>query len=412
MKQSYRNIIVNILVEVEEGELLNIVLDRYLYSNKNINNNKAIINNIVRGVLEYKLGIDEVIQKFIKQDINTLDIYVLAVLRAGIYEIFKIDKMKPYAVVNEYVNIIKFSKLKRLTGFINGVLRNVLRDKTVEIEQKYPLWIQDMLTKDYGKEIASKILKATSNHEISFRIINENVKENLKNKFLYRQSEIVDNCILLKNLDNIDTIEEFDSGKITVQDAGSIKVGNICKDLLSGIAQPLILDLCAAPGGKSIHISEINNSNIISCDINNKKIDKIKENAKRMNIKNIHYSINDALEFEKAFEEKFDLVLCDLPCSGLGLMLKKPDIRYRLKYQDINMLALLQKKMLNNAIHYVKKGGFLVFSTCTITKKENLDNFEYLKNNMKNIKIDDKEYLQYLQGIDDCDGFFISAFKK
>lgn len=409
MKKSARQIALKSLCDIDNGKLLNEVLDKNVYNNEVNKYNSNMVNLLVRGVLEYKLCIDKIINKYTDKN-KKIEKFIKNIFRLALYEKYKVDKSTNYAIVNEYVNIVKTSKYNRYSGFTNAVLRKLVNDNS-EFEQIYPEWICKMIKDDYDNEVLKKIIKAEGK-SLSFRIINEKCIEGLVNKYSAKKSNIVDNVYEIKDISNIENIDEFISGDITIQDASSVKVGNIAKDLLKFKKNIKILDICAAPGGKATHVAETKDSFVYACDISEKKLLKIKENVSRLNINNIKFIKNDARLLNQSFIDKFDLVICDLPCSGLGLLHKKTDLRYRLKKEDIYTLSSIQKKILTNSIEYIKDNGYLIFSTCTISKIENILNFDYLSSKLKVIEIEGMQYKQYIQGIDECDGFFISVFQK
>ncbi|MBR4175477.1 MAG: methyltransferase domain-containing protein, partial [Lachnospiraceae bacterium] len=189
-----------------------------------------------------------------------------------------------------------------------------------------------------------------------------------------------------------------------------------------------VLDLCAAPGGKALHAAGLlgERGRVLARDLSMAKVNKINETLLRLGYDNVDLQVGDATVYEPSFEERFDLVMADLPCSGLGVISRKPEIKYRLKPEDIDSLAALQRSILDNAVRYVKKGGLLLYSTCTLTAKENVGQYEYLKTQkgLESVDMDaylpeafrgrtgDKGFLQLIQGVDDTDGFFISLYRN
>lgn len=405
--KSLREIAYKVFLHTLNGELLNNSLEKYVYSADVSNEDYSFIVCLCKGTFEYKTSIDDILKKYVKKQTKKP---IKAILEMALFELLCMNSSKEYAVVNEYVNIIKKSKYNSSYNFVNAILRNVIRNDEKILSKKLPDWLEKLIVKDYDKDT----LKCLLNYQsigTTFRIIDKEVIRLIENKYEFKYSEIVDNCI---NISGINNLKEFDllvDGKLIVQDAASIKVGNVAKELLNSVESPYILDLCSAPGSKTIHISEMANSKIVACDISIDRLKKLEENKIRYNRYNIDIIQNDATKFNEKFIEKFDLVLCDLPCSGIGLINKKPDILYRINENDIFSLSALQRKILSNAIRYIKKGGYLIFSTCTLAKSENIENFQYLCENLRNINIDNKSYLQFIQGCDNCDGFFISAFK-
>lgn len=405
--KSLREIAYKTFLDTLNGNLLNNSLEKFVYSTNVSNEDYSFIVCLCKGTFEYKIAIDDILNKYLKKQTKKP---VKAILEMALFELLCMNNSKEYAVVNEYVNIIKRSKYKLSYNFVNAILRNIIRNNEKILSKRLPDWLEKLIINDYDNDTLECLLNYKS-IGTTFRVIDKEVIKIIENKYEFNYSEIVDNCI---NITGINNLKEFDllvDGKLIVQDSASIKVGNVAKELLNKENNPLILDLCSAPGSKTIHISEIKNSKVLACDISLDRLKKLEENKKRYNKHNIDIIQNDATKYNENFFEKFNLVLCDLPCSGIGLINKKPDILYRLDEKDIFSLSDLQRKILSNAIKYVKKGGYLIFSTCTLAKSENIENFQYLCENLKNIKIDNKSYLQFIQGYDNCDGFFISAFK-
>lgn len=225
-------------------------------------------------------------------------------------------------------------------------------------------------------------------------------------------SKISENALLVKNPSGLVATSEFKDGLFTIQQEASMKT----VEVLDPKEGSKILDLCAAPGTKTSYLAEYtrNTGKIIANDISRNKLSLIRENIKRLGLSNIELDSFDASVYRSDFEEKFDYVLVDAPCSGLGVMARKPEIRYNRTIDDIKNLAHLQRQILATAIRYLKPGGFLVYSTCTLGKIENLDNFNFLKadERLTYLEIDGKKYLEFVSFLDKTDGFFISKFKK
>lgn len=396
---------------------------------KNVDDISYITKNIY-GVLENKLYLEYILKKLSKIKLNKLDKNVKIILLIGLYNIHFLDR-KNYAIVNELVNLTKKVSF-RSKSFVNAILRSFIRDEenlskiNIKNEDEYksikysmPLWIIKYLNDSYGKAYTDKFLKSLNKERnLSIRINKtktdkEKLKKLLKDcGYILEDSKISDLSLIVKNPKGLVNTEEFKKGLFTIQSEGSIKV---C-EILNPKKNSSILDMCAAPGTKTSFLAELceNSSKIIANDISFNKLSKINENIKRLNLKNIEITNFDATLLKKDFKEKFDYILCDLPCSGLGVMDRKPEIRYNRTMEDVKNLSKLQKNILDRAFLYLKQGGTFVFSTCTIGNIENKDNFTYLskKKRLKNIKINDKEYIEFNSFEDDTDGFFITKFEK
>lgn len=396
---------------------------------KNVEDISYITKNVY-GVLENKLYLEYILKKLSKIKLNKLDKNVNIILLIGLYNIHFLDR-KNYAIVNELVNLTKKVSF-RSKSFVNAILRSFIRDEEnlskidIKNEDEYksikysmPLWIIQYLNDSYGKAYTDKFLKSLNKERnLSIRINKtktdkENLKKLLKNRgYILEDSKISDLSLIVKNPKGLASTDEFKKGLFTIQSEGSIKV---C-EILNPKNNSNILDICAAPGTKTSFLAEFceNSSKIIANDISFNKLSKINENIDRLGLKNIEVTNFDASILKEEYKEKFDYILCDLPCSGLGVMDRKPEIRYNRTMEDVKNLSKLQKNILDRAFLYLKPGGTLVFSTCTIGNIENKDNFTYLskKKRLKNIKINEKEYIEYNSFEDETDGFFITKFEK
>ena len=390
----------------------------------------SYITKNIYGILENKLYLEYIIGKLSKIKLKKLDKKVLLILEIGIYNIHFLDK-KNYAIVNELVNLTKKVSFKS-KSFVNAILRSYIRDEEnlsrINIKNKdefqsikysIPLWIIKYLNKSYGEAYTDKFLNSLNKgRNLSIRVnknkIEKNILKNLLEEKGYQieESKISSRSLIVNNPSSLAKTEEFKNGLFTIQSEASIKV---C-EVLNPKKNSHILDLCAAPGTKTSFLAELceNSSQIVANDISFNKLSKINENIKRLGLKNIEITNFDASIVKEEYKEKCDYILCDLPCSGLGVMDRKPEIRYNRTMDDVVNLSKLQKNILDKAFLYLKKGGIMVFSTCTIGNIENKDNFIYLskKKRLKNLKIDGKDYLEFNTFEDKTDGFFLTKFEK
>ncbi|MDD7382845.1 MAG: 16S rRNA (cytosine(967)-C(5))-methyltransferase RsmB [Peptoniphilaceae bacterium] len=400
-----------------------------LNSYRNNKLNYSYILKVVYGVLENKIYLDYMIQKLSSKKINKLERNVLVILEIGLYNLFFLRK-KDYAIVN---NIVNFTKLlnKKSAGFVNAILRNAIRKEKeikdikesgidyISIKNSHPIWMIKYLNLYYDLSFLSRFTELNNGiQRFSIRVNRLKItKENLiyeleKLNFKLFESKISDNCIIIKNPNNILETSLFKEGYFSVQSEPSAKV----VEILNPKENSVILDLCAAPGSKTSYIAEYtnNNSSIIANDIIEKKLELINQNIKRLKLENITLTNYDASTYIKNFENTFDYILLDLPCSGLGVIGRKPEIKYNRKLEDIKNISILQKEIIFNAVKYLKKGGTLVYSTCTLGNMENEENFYFIKNisGMEHIKIDNKDFIKYTNVENGTDGFFICKFKK
>ncbi|WP_099320365.1 16S rRNA (cytosine(967)-C(5))-methyltransferase RsmB [Anaerococcus sp. Marseille-P3625] len=416
------------------------ILDEVLNSNKKSNDqinkyanyadNLSFLTKIIYGVLENKIYLDYMIRKLSSVRLKKIHKKTLIILEIGFYDIHFLNT-KDYAIVNELVNLTKEIN-PRSAGFVNAILRNFIRDekeiakikesddlKSLSIKYSMPEEITNYIFENYGIEYTKNFLRYVNSEQlISIRVNNlktnvSDLKKLLEAKsFIVKESNISKNALIILNPSGLANSKEFKEGLFTIQQEASMKA----IEVLDPKENSNILDICAAPGTKTSYIGEYvnNNSKVLANDLLADKLSLIKENIDRLSLKNIELTSFDASIYQEKLKEKFDYILVDAPCSGLGVIGRKPEIRYNRTIEDIKNLSLLQRQILENSLQYLKKGGYMIYSTCTIGKIENIENFNYLKNkeDLEVVPIDGKKYLEFTNFIDHTDGFFISKFKK
>lgn len=411
-----------VLYEIlENNAFLNEALDlmeiKYAYLTSK---DRHFIRRTVKGVIERKLELDFYINSISNTPIKKQKKWVRTILRSAFYQI-KYMNIKDYAVVDESVKLIKKLKYKQFSGFVNGVLRNYIRKKDEliprNLEEKYsiPNWIIEKFIKEEGMENTTKILSSFSKiRPIMIRLNTKYFEKNLilsdlkEEGYTIKEVDPDYNVYSLSGIDSLNASKAFSDGKFYIQDLSAmypIFLANLKKGYK-------VLDTCASPGGKTLLMAEIvgDTGKILSCDISEKKADKIKENIKKSGFLNINVMIQDATKPNPDLREKFDAILADVPCSGLGVIGRKADIRYRLKKEDIKSLSFLQKEIIDNTISYLKKDGIFIYSTCTISKEENEDNRDYILNKYKDLYLfKEKKILPFMY---ESDGFYTAIFKK
>lgn len=447
-----RELVLNLLIEInEEGRYYHTVLSSVV---KELSaQDRAFVVKLCTGCVERKITIDMIIDMFSKTKVNKMKPIIRNILRMGVYQIVFMDRVPDSAACNEAVKLAKKRGFSGLSGFVNGVLRNITRSKgeildkkenSTEIERmmlKYsvPEWLLAFLLKNYDATIVEKTLgyfleekKTAIRCNLSHGTVAELVEELEKQGIKTIQGKYIKEALYIEEFDGIQNIKAFKEGKFQMQDESSMLVGKI-----AGIKQgDFILDLCAAPGGKSLHCADILHveekgiqtkcGHVEACDISEYKVNLIDENIKRSGLDNITTRIADATIYNEEFFEKADVVIADIPCSGLGIIGRKPDIKYNMNPEQMIELEKLQKIILKNAAAYVKKGGALIFSTCTLNPGENIGNVSYIKEELK-LEADSIDkylpaelhsdttklgYLQIVPGVHGIDGFFISRFVK
>ena len=420
------------------------------YSNISINKNfknvnisdqeKGLATELIYGIIENKYYLNYIIDKLSKIKSKKMSTYVKISLWLGIYQILFLDSIKDHAAVNESVNLIKKYD-KKSSGFVNAILRNVLRqkDSIMEIKDKeikdelsikysYNPWIVEKWIKDFGQEFTEDLLDAnaekpnlyirTNTLKISRdELIGKLAKEGIK----CTKVNGIDEAIMVQNLKNIEGNELFKLGYFTIQDISSMLVGKIANPEKDS----KVLDICSAPGGKTTHVATImeNTGQVIARDVFDHKLKLIKSTVNRLGLTNVSIENRDALKLDDNSIDKFDYVLADVPCSGLGIIRRKPEIKFK-EGSELSGLPDIQSKILNNASKYVKENGTLIYSTCTIHDEENINVVEqFLKENknfelvpIENINIDldnqEKGYIKIYPNIHGMDGFFIAKLKR
>lgn len=434
-----REIILDILLEVLERErfvhdVLGQALGKYQYLEKA---DRAFITRIAEGTVENLLAIDQVIDCCSRVKTAKLKPVIRTILRMSVYQLLWLDRVPDSAAINEAVKLAKSRRFGELGGFVNGVLRSVARRREEfafadwSLKYSMPQWILKMWQDQYTDETVEGILQAfladtpTGVRCNLAKASREQIIESLEGQGVkVSVSPLSPQVLLLEQYDYLDGLKAFQKGWICVQDPAS--------SLVAEAAAPRpgdqVLDVCGAPGGKSLHMADkLGKTGMVTVrDLTKEKISLVQENIDRIGADNIRAEVWDALEFDRRWEEKADIVIADLPCSGLGVIGKKPDIKYRVSLEKMEALVLLQRQILSVVSRYVKPGGTLVYSTCTISSRENqeqrqwfLDNFPFLPENIEGrlgeVVVEDtmrEGYVQLLPGRYPCDGFFIAVFRK
>ena len=426
-----------ILLKIEKDKAYsNIAIDSAVKAYSLDSTDCAFVSRLVYGVTEKKITLDYAVSQFLKQPIKRVKPEVLVILRLGTYQILFMDKIPPSAAVNESVLLAKNNKCGFAAGMINAVLRKIVTagnsvfDSLCGEERLYvlysaPLELVKFLKHHYNENNAEQILKAAlAPKEITVRvntlkISEEDLIEELKKENVIAVKAGFKNALVVEVSGAIYELQAYKKGFFHVEDISS----QICVSELDLKENYKFIDVCSAPGGKSFTAAQyMNNTGVLySCDIHPHRVQLIKDGAQRLGVTNIEPTVSDALVFNEAFENA-DCVLCDVPCSGMGIIGKKPEIKYK-SLDDTKELVPIQKQILHTAAQYVKKGGTLIYSTCSINPNENrrvCDWFLNENNNFESVKvapnvercIDEGDYLTLTPHINNCDGFFIAKFIK
>ena len=433
-----REIALKTLYKIDKEEAYsNIALDENIRENKNKLDDRDIgfISEIVYGVTSWKLTIDEIIKKYSKLKLKKISPWILNILRMGIYQIVFLDKVPKSAAVNESVNLAKRYGHKGSSNFVNAILRKVEKkdyEAFFEIENpieriskttSMPVWMIEELLKENDIEKVEEICKASNiKPKVAIRInrlkTNKQELENLlkERDIVFKEGKLED-FLILEKTKNIEQLDLFKQGYFTVQDEGA---GLIAK-VVDPKPNELVLDACSSPGGKTTYMAELmeDKGEIIAWDLHPHRVQLVEENAKRLNIHIIKTECQDAMVYKKEYTEKFDKILLDVPCLGIGVLKRKPDIKWKRKPEDIEEITQIQQKILDTCSKYLKAKGQMVYSTCSIFTEENdkvienflekNQNFEYTK--IKMSKIENMDKIQLYQN-EETDGFFICKLQK
>ena len=425
-----REIVLQILSAVlEEGAyshlLLQAVLDKYAYLDKR---QRAFISRLTVGVIERKISLDYILNHYSRTPVKKMKPMIRNSLRMGLYQILYMDAVPDSAACNESVKLIA-RRYRPLRGFVNGLLRNIarhrqealslLKDASPGVRYSMPDWLMKEWSKRFGREGCESICKSflaprkTCIRVNLARISVEDLIEKLEGEGVsVLRSEDLDYALYISGYDSIKKLPSYREGLFYVQDISSMLVAE--RAPVRGGSR--VLDVCAAPGGKSLHIAEKlacmdrSEGRVLARDLTEDKVARIRENIARSQMDNISAQVFDARVDDAASHEAYDIVLADLPCSGLGVIGRKPEIRYRLQPKDLSALAGLQTQILSVVKNYVKAQGSLVYSTCTISGQENEENTErFLAENPDFHLISQEQILPDASG---RDGFFISVFSR
>lgn len=432
-----REIAYKVLLDIEKNNnYSNMAINKYFKDVKLSNQDRGLATEIIYGVIENKYYIDYMIDKLSKVKTNKMEIYVKTLLRMGVYQIMLLNSISDYAAVNETVNLAK-KKNSKVSGFINGILRNVIRQKEeigkvktkddieyLAIKYSYDKWMIKNWIAHFGKEFTEELVEA--NNERPNIYLRTNTLKITRGELIEKLAEqnikaekvnVVEEAIKVEHLKDIENNKLYKEGLFTVQDISSMLVGKV----MNPKENSLILDVCSAPGGKTTHMATLmnNTGQVVSRDIYDHKLKLIKASANRLGLTNIDAQEFDGMKLDRESIAKFDYVLADVPCSGLGIIRRKPEIKYKEK-EEFRELPPIQKKILENAAKYVKVGGTLIYSTCTIQDNENINvvneflqkykNFELAPIKEVNVDLDNQEkgYMKIYPNVHDMDGFFIS----
>lgn len=425
-----RELALEMLIEINERGafshiVLRSVLDKYQYLPKQ---DRAFMTRLVDGTIEYMLQLDYIIDSFSKTKVKKMKPFIRNLLRMSVYQIKYMDAVPDSAVCNEAVKLAKRHKFAQLSGFVNGVLRNIARNidsvqlDTLSIRYSMPQWIVDRFVVAYGEKKAEEIFKAF--HSKSTISIRTNLTRCTPDELRARLEaegvtvtavDELNYAFVISGFDYLNGLQSFRDGLFYVQDISSMLVAQTAAPKKGDY----VIDVCAAPGGKSTHIAELlqGSGHVLARDLTDTKVGMIEENIERHGLNNMSVEVWDATVPDTDSVGKADILICDLPCSGLGVLGRKKDIRYKMTPESVDELVALQRQILDTVHTYVKPNGVLVYSTCTIDEAENEDNVRWFVEKHPEFELD-KSFAdgtgmkQILPGEHGSDGFFIARFIK
>lgn len=396
---------------------------------------------LTNGVLQNRSMCDFYLAHFSKIRLKKLDARILDILRLAVFQMVWLDRIPNAAAVNESVILAKqlCRADSRTAGYVNGVLRAVSRNvqqlpqpdcetkaEYYSLRYSHPRWLTERYLEQFGVKQTRLLLEADNQPAPTVLRVNtlrsnvEAVYQELTQQGIaVKYHPTIPNCLLADSIGNLEQIAAFTEGRVTVQDGAS----QMSVYALDPQPNMTILDCCAAPGGKSFFAAERmqQTGKIISCDVYEHKLHKIAEGAQRLGLTNIETQLQDASQFRPEWEGKMDAVLCDAPCSGMGIIRKKPEIRYKSE-QELADLPDIQKAILNNVCKYVRDGGTLVYSTCTLLRQENEELVAWFLQTHPEFRAQPltlpvceqsaQGYITLLPHIHETDGFFVAKFSK
>ena len=443
---SARETALKILYETHDKDgYLNIIFQNYMRDSKLRREDRALVKELVSGVQQHLILLDFVIRSYSKIRLKKISLYILEILRLGIYQLYFMEKIPASAAVNESVKLAKKYGHNSSAGFVNAILHRAAREEKIALPERgesdikylsvkysHPEELVSWYIDTFGAERAEKLLAANNSRPpLSIRVNclktdREELAERLRAKgFETHPSEVTDCGLLVERGGNLEKLSEYQKGYFSIQGQSS----QLAAIVLSPKPGDVVLDLCCAPGGKTAHMAELmhNEGKIFASDLYEHRLSAVKENAARLGISIIDARQMDAQQENAEYLGIADKILLDVPCSGLGIIRRKPDIKYKKGLTDVKELCEIQKNILNICSKYLKIEGELVYSTCTIDPKENEEMVrEFLREHPDfrfvsgaNVHMNErlqreleKGYYTLMPDVDGCDGFFICKMKR
>ena len=441
-----RELILGILLQVnKEGEYSHIAirstLEKYQYLSKQ---DRSFITRVCEGTLEFRLKIDYIINQFSNVKVNKMKPVIREILRSGVYQLLYMDSIPDSAVCNEAVKLAQKRGFYSLKGFVNGVLRTIARERGkltfppkehhveyLSVTYSMPVWLVVRWLDQLGFETTENMLRAFLKERPTavrcqeyLNSVEDTIASLRSQGVKVEKAPYIKTAYYISEYDYLPALHAVTMGRIQVQDVSSMLVGEIAAPRPGD----RILDLCAAPGGKSLHVADKMKGQgyVEARDVSQYKVQLMEENFRRAEAVNIEAVCRDACVYEEETAGSADIVLADVPCSGLGVIGRKTDIKYKMTPEKQEQIIKLQRKILENAAAYVRPGGVLVYSTCTIAREENQDNIHWFVNHYPfqlesldpylceelHSETTGQGYLQLLPGVHESDGFFIARMRR
>ena len=446
--ENVRSVTLDLLMECER-EPLHLALGRTLSKHQYMDKKeRAFISRLAKGTMERRLTLDQMIDGLSSVKVSKMKPVIRNILRMTAYQIFFMPSVPDPAACNEAVALAKKRGFRALSGFVNGVSRNLSRNKeafekrlredgrdipSLSFKYAMPEWLCRRFVRDYGfSKTVESFQWFLDEHPITARLCRREghqpdaaafLVDMIADGVIVEKSRLLPNVFKISGYDHPAALKPFQEGRCYIQDESSMLA------VLAAGIRPAdhVIDVCAAPGGKSLLAAEYATDGWVEArDLTDAKIQMIEENIRRLNAGHIRVRKQDARIVTEEYVDQADVVLADLPCSGLGVIGRKPDIKYRITPDDIGALAGLQKEILTAAAAYVKPGGTLIYSTCTVSREENEENARYAAEKLGLIPESLKPYipkalwgsgaasgrLTLLPGEYGTDGFFIARFRR
>lgn len=459
--ENLREIVLDTLMALERDQelshqLMGNVLEKYDYLESQ---EKAFLKRVTEGTVERRIQLDYYLDAYSSVPVKKMKPLIRNLMRMSVYQLLFMDQVPDSAVCNEACKLAEKRKFHNLKGFVNGVLRKIARQKEnlplpdenkapleyLSVKYSMPVEVTKGFIEEYGKDLTEKILQGLLEiHPVSARVVRGAWKEETdlvkrieQRGVTLRKNPCLDHMYLLENVEGMARLEDFQQGRITVQDASSalaVQMAGICPG-------DKVLDACAAPGGKTLLAAELTGESgrVLCGDVTEGKLQRIEENRSRLGLSNIEIRCWDARCMDHELEGWADVLLLDVPCSGLGVMGKKRDIKYHVTEEGLLELERLQKDILQGVWRCVRPGGILLYSTCTIRSRENRRMVDWILNHLpfeplaldplpqtvsEGIKLEkemtseklsrkaEEACAQLLPGVLDCDGFFFARLRR